>query len=572
VELDNVVRKDAPVATTIERLQDLLDSLGFPRQRARFQRWTAGPTCHSCQLRFSNYPVLFANGKGVTPDLATASALAEFVERLQCQLDITFTRAGNITSMEPFAPARQRTLAEIGSDAPRLMGVDFAGLSPENVGTLSCLRFTDVFGRRVVDLPFGLFCAVTSSTGMAAGNTLEEALTQAICEVFERRAIHVVETGRVRGLPTIEPGALPVRSQVLRQMLRWLQSTGIEVQVKDASLGGLLPVLAVILTDHAAGTRHVSFGSDPDFDVALTRCITEAYQGTDRLFRTMAVGGGGAAFIDTFNNLEVLLGRLTESVGTPAQGPAFAEVDTNRDGLLFVVDRVRQLGHRLYVRDFSLFGFPTYYVYIEELSALNVLRDECFSYLYQHGDAVRATLFALHRVCTKDVEFCSRVLFKEITRCNPLIERMFSEAVLHAPVVSNFVVSLRTLVILMLVETGKIEEARVLMASRPIGARDTSTEESVRATLSAYLATRGNAVDAGRLRADLETVIGGPLTNEEEAPPKPLPLPRCECVYSCPTCPTRRYCRLDEWHRLARHLRAQAQIVRQEAVLDRLAG
>lgn len=82
--VDTVVRKDAPAARTIERLHGVLDPLGFRRERAVVHRWQASSTCHSCQVRFTNYPLLFANGKGVTAELAYASALAEFEVRRHC--------------------------------------------------------------------------------------------------------------------------------------------------------------------------------------------------------------------------------------------------------------------------------------------------------------------------------------------------------------------------------------------------------------------------------------------------------------------------------------------------------
>ena len=567
----DVVRKDAPVAETIERLHGILDSVGFRRERSITWRWLASPTCHSCQLRFTNYPLMFSNGKGVTPELASASALAEFIERLQCLADVFFTQAGNIHRLAPFTPATPRSLAQVASTAPHLATCDFRGLTSETVGPLSCVPFVDVFGKRVIDLPFELFVAITGSSGMAAGNTPEEALAQAICEVFERWVIHAVESGRVSGLPTMELGTLPVRGRVLRQQLEWLASAGIEVIVKDGSLGGLVPVVAVILTDHAARTRHVSFGSDPDFDVALSRCITEAYQGTDRLFRPMASGDGAAAPLDTFKNLEVLLDKLTESVGAPCAESAFSDIPTNAAALRFVIDRVQRLGLGLYVRDFSLFGFPTYFAYVEELSALKELRDESFYYLYQHFEAVRATLFRLARATAGEIDSCSQVLFNEITRCNPVLEKQFAATVLRAPVVS--VLDLRTLVVLMLLEGGRLEQARVMMQWRPVGIRDTSSPESVRASLSSYAAARGGAVSADRLAAEFAMAFGrshaGP-GGDGSAPAGPLAVPRCQSVYACPSCPCRSYCRLDEWHRLALRLRTQARVIRHEDLLDRL--
>ncbi len=122
----------------------ILDSLGFLRDRAAVAWWQAGPDCHSCHLRFSNYPVIFSNGKGATRDLAYASALAEFVERLQCRVDDLFSRAGNIHRFALFEPRRARTLADIARDAPRLAA---AGAGRAHAGRGGRPSLPGVFGR-----------------------------------------------------------------------------------------------------------------------------------------------------------------------------------------------------------------------------------------------------------------------------------------------------------------------------------------------------------------------------------------------------------------------------------------
>jgi ribosomal protein S12 methylthiotransferase accessory factor YcaO len=217
------------------------------------QSWTAGEACHSCHLRFSDYPLLAANGKGVTPDLARASAYAEFMERLQCRADSYFTRAGNIHQLPPLTASWPRTALEVVADAPELAARDLRALGSLGSSLLSCVPLADVFGGRAVALPLDLLRFLTGTSGMCAGNTPEEALCHGICEVFERHAIHALNTGRVEGFPTLPLDRLPLASPVVERQVRDVLAAGVDVVVTLATLGGAFPVLAVVLTERRSG-------------------------------------------------------------------------------------------------------------------------------------------------------------------------------------------------------------------------------------------------------------------------------------------------------------------------------
>jgi ribosomal protein S12 methylthiotransferase accessory factor YcaO len=556
----DVVRKDAPAEQTIERIRAALDRLGFFRERLVVHRWSASEACHSCHIRFASFPLIFANGKGVTEELALASALAEFMERLQCRADALFTRAGHIACLAPFAPRRE---VELGPD------LDLPELArlPRR---LSCLEFVDVFGRRVVDLPYDAFEAMTGSSGMCAGNTPEEAIAHGLCEVFERHVIHGLESGEVRGLPTLPADALPVRSRVVRRQLDALASAGFDVAVKDATLGGRFPVVGLVVADRAAGTCHVSFGSDPVFDAALSRCITEAFQGTGRLFRPRPAPGGIRP-LDTYNNLEVLLDRVERSVGPPCVERAFGEAADSRQALAFAVRRVRELGRRLYVRDFGIFGFPAYYVYVEELSALKALGPEAFSFLHAHVEAVRRAIFGLPHASGEEIARCARVLVDEMERCTPMLDATVVSSVLHAPVSQPL--SPRALLVLMLLEAGDLEKAGAVLnrppAAPPVLEPPLSAADVAR-WIPSYAAERRAAIGRDLLAARFAEAFGEAHVGSDHESVPPLPVPRCQSVYACPSCPCRTRCSIEEWCRLARRLRAEAAPVRQEALLERL--
>jgi ribosomal protein S12 methylthiotransferase accessory factor YcaO len=575
MEID-VVRKDASPPETIGRIHAVLDSLGFRPEHALVQRWTAAGHCHSCQIRFRNYPLLYANGKGVTDELAYASALAEFMERLQCWVDGFFTRAGNIHHLAPFFAASRRTCGELTLDAPELMAGDLAALWTVPADVVPCLPFVDVFGGQVVELPFDFFHAMTGSNGMCAGNTAEEAISHGICEIFERYVIRLVESGHVAGLPTLPLDSLPVRSEVLARQLRSLQAAGIEVMVKDATLGGAFPVVAAVLADRDSNTCHVSFGSDPVFDVALSRCLTEAFQGCARLFRLTPPAGGHLRPLDTFNNLETLLDSVRPDVGRPRAEAAFVEVTTNRDALRFLQERTQRAGRRLYVRDFSVFGFPAYYVFVEELSPLRELLPAQFRSLPRHFETVRATIFRLAWATRDEIAHAAGVLFEEMTAFNPTLEARFLADVLHAP--TAYWIGLRPLLVMMLLEAGELERARAIVGWAPLSApelapeqRGSSLTETPGGLLQAYRSLRRAVLRDSDILKSFHELFGdrasGDVATDGQEGILRLPVPCCQNVYACPSCPCRAYCRLEEWYRLARQLRARASGVEQERLL-----
>jgi len=58
-----------------------------------------------------------------------------------------------------------------------------------------------------------------------------------------------------------------------------LEEQGFPVLVKDASLGGIYPVMCVTLMNPRTGGVFASFGAHPSFEVALERSLTELLQG-----------------------------------------------------------------------------------------------------------------------------------------------------------------------------------------------------------------------------------------------------------------------------------------------------
>jgi len=118
---------------------------------------------------------------------------------------------------------------------------------------------------------------VTRSNGMAAGNTLTEALNQGLSELCERTAQAYVLRNLTDSYYAIETDQL--ENDYLKDTIAKIKSLGYDFRLYDLSYTCDLPVIMSLLIDKETGTLNINFGSFPVFDIAAERVLTELYQG-----------------------------------------------------------------------------------------------------------------------------------------------------------------------------------------------------------------------------------------------------------------------------------------------------
>jgi len=77
-----IAGKDLPLEQTIANMSGLLAGLGIKIEIASWRNIV--PNVWSLHIRDAHSPMCFTNGKGATKESALASALGEFIERLNC--------------------------------------------------------------------------------------------------------------------------------------------------------------------------------------------------------------------------------------------------------------------------------------------------------------------------------------------------------------------------------------------------------------------------------------------------------------------------------------------------------
>lgn len=289
-----IAGKDLPLEQTIANLSGVLAALGMKIEIASWRNIV--PNVWSLNIRDAHSPMCFSNGKGSSKESALASALGEFIERINCNHFYNdqfwgdeFANAAFVHYPDErwFKPGRKDALPKGLLDAHCLQIYDADGelrgshLYDTNSGNVErgicALPFVRQSDGTVVYFPTNLIDNLFLSNGMSAGNTLAEAQVQCLSEIFERAVKREILEGEI-ALPDVPPSVLAKFPGVV-EGIQALEAQGFPVLVKDASLGGRFPVMCVTLMNPRTGGVFASFGAHPRFDVALERSLTELLQG-----------------------------------------------------------------------------------------------------------------------------------------------------------------------------------------------------------------------------------------------------------------------------------------------------
>ncbi|MFO1373331.1 MAG: OsmC domain/YcaO domain-containing protein [Agitococcus sp.] len=289
-----ILGKDLPLEQTIANMSSIMANLGMKIEIASWRNIV--PNVWSLHIRDAHSPMCFTNGKGASKESALASALGEFIERLNCNFfyhgqfwgeDIANADFVHHPDEKWFKPAlRNRLPREILDDYCREIynpdgELRASHLYDTNSGNVKrgicCLPFVRQSDGQVVYFPSNLIENLFLSNGMSAGNTIAEAQVQCLSEIFERAVKREILEGEM-ALPDVPQDVLAKYPHIVAG-IKGLEEQGFPVLVKDASMGGKYPVMCVTLMNPRTGGVFASFGAHPSFEVALERSLTELLQG-----------------------------------------------------------------------------------------------------------------------------------------------------------------------------------------------------------------------------------------------------------------------------------------------------
>jgi len=217
-------------------------------------------------------------GKGATPTQAEASAVMELAERFSF---FSFCRSPENFLVEEYRNLKDHVLPfesialsvhDTSEDLDRAKEV-FSRLPLRWTWAYNMTREQEVL------VPFNWFFAINEFNGPSAGNCVEEALIQGICEVVERHVSSIVSQNKL-STPAIRTNS--ITDPAVIEMMTKYERAGVRLSISDFSLNTGIPSVGVLGFDPSTfpGRSEIVWtaGTTPGPEKALSRALTEVAQ------------------------------------------------------------------------------------------------------------------------------------------------------------------------------------------------------------------------------------------------------------------------------------------------------
>ena len=247
-----------------------------------------------------------ANGKGHTKELAVASAFAELAERLSAGMEtgidigpfrqlygIKGDMLSKVTTykyMEGYTYDNQDNLTnaiKVEDFCRRLSfsDYDFKTMKKESELLRHWIYGYSLTREKVVQVPILFVKWISSTNGLASGNTIEEAIAHGCREIFERNAMIDFLRGETPSeqCPIIDQAT--IQNDIIKKQLEFFNYNNVDVIIRNIG-NELYPVFAVLTYNSSIpksnlGYNHIKAGCSFNSDEAIIRCFTERMQGTN---------------------------------------------------------------------------------------------------------------------------------------------------------------------------------------------------------------------------------------------------------------------------------------------------
>ena len=217
-------------------------------------------------------------GKGATPLQAEASAVMELSERFSF---FSFYKNRKNFFIEKHSNLKQKAISfdmiarSVHDDSGDF---DSAKKIFENL-PLKWAKAFNLTKKKEIYIPFDWFYAINEFNGTSAGNCVEEALCQGICEIVERHVSSIISQNRME-VPAIRSDTPSDPMAV--DMIRKYKNAGIKLYISDFSLDMGIPTVGVLAYDESTFPDKSEIvwtaGTASDPQKALSRALSEVAQ------------------------------------------------------------------------------------------------------------------------------------------------------------------------------------------------------------------------------------------------------------------------------------------------------
>ncbi len=217
-------------------------------------------------------------GKGATPAQSEASAVMELAERFSF---FSFTKNPQNFLLEKYCNIKEKAIPfdmiarSVHDDTQDL---DISKKIFENI-PLKWTKAYNLTQKKEVLIPFNWFFMINEFNGPSAGNCVEEAILQGICEIVERHASSIISHRELR-VSGIAPDSATDPKVV--EMIHKYRQNGIQLFASDFTLEMGIPSVGVLAYDPSTFPQRSEIvwtaGTTPDPQKAFSRALTEVAQ------------------------------------------------------------------------------------------------------------------------------------------------------------------------------------------------------------------------------------------------------------------------------------------------------
>ena len=382
-----LLSKDASLEESLKKMKTTLFEVGCETTFSQEKHPLAN--CFSVNLSSVEAPKhIYSNGKGIISEASMASALGEYIERLQTNNffidfylpqreyypdEVAFEFGGDYLNDE---------LSAIYNPTNELSDEDLVDFNSDYEDKIVALPFIRRSDSSTSYIPLNILSNLYVSNGLATGKTPQEAQVQALSEIFERYAkIEIIKNGYA--LPKFPDEVFEKFTRVYNDV-QGLRSLGYIVEVLDASLGGMFPVTAISFINPKTSTLFVSFGAHPILEVSLERTMTELMQGRslDNLDSFEVPTFDMSLVSDSFN-LESHFIDSNGKLGFPflsakksfEYAPWGYKGETTQEEHTYLTNILEAMEKESYLREYNYLGFYSCQMIVPSISEVYPIED-----------------------------------------------------------------------------------------------------------------------------------------------------------------------------------------------------
>ncbi|MBQ4646091.1 MAG: YcaO-like family protein [Candidatus Gastranaerophilales bacterium] len=394
------IKKDEKPKKTVKKIKEKLEKCGIETEVSNIG---SGEKYFSVAVKIKNCKEnIETTGKGTSYENSLASGYAEFIEYLQTHFLLPFF--GDKFKFDPDEKILdvdflKNTLFSNHLESLNIALYDFNkivqsvdlkfyldSLSKIKQNQTPVVPLVSYKNKKIEYLPMLLIHFLQNSNGHAAGNTFEEACTQALSEIIERYCCKQVFINKI-SMPNI-PKEYYEQYENIIGLIKEIEKLGYKVILKDASLGEGLCAACAFMEDklYKKNGYLVRFGAHPYLQIAIERTLTEFLQGVERFseFREKAKylhsiysTSAGKMVAEQFcqKNYIKKENKIIKKNINSVPDYEFDENTwlrnenlTNKKLFNKLSKKILEYTDDIYIRNYSFLGFPTVAIYAGEFS------------------------------------------------------------------------------------------------------------------------------------------------------------------------------------------------------------